>query len=174
MTQAAMPVCADAPTLGTHLRRRSTALLFAAGVAAALLHAATRFPLHLPGHQGLAWMAILMIARLASPYRWAASVAALGAAAAAPFLGFHDPLVPFAYLLPGVVLDLAALLTARNLGALLVGAALGYAAHPALDWLALHAFGAHYGPAGPAFAAHLLFGLAGALLGAGLWRAARR
>jgi hypothetical protein len=164
----------DTVALGMHLRRRSTLLLFGAGIAAALLHAATRFPLHLPGHEGLEWMAILMLARLASPYRWAASVAALGAAAAAPFLGFHDPLTPIAYLLPGVVLDIVALLSARNLLATVLGAALGYTAHPLLDWVALRAFGVHFGPASLAFGAHVLFGLAGALLGVGLWKFARR
>ncbi len=57
----------DTVALGMHLRRRSTLLLSGAGIAAALLHAATRFPLHLPGHEGLEWMAILMLARPASP-----------------------------------------------------------------------------------------------------------
>ena len=163
-----------AAALAAHLRQRSTLLLLGAGIAAALLHAAARFPLHLPGHQGVAWMAILMLARLASPYRWAATVAALGAAAVAPFLGFHDPLAPLAYLLPGLVLDLSALLSSRNLGVMALGAAVGYTAHPLLDWAALAAFGAHLGPAGPAFGAHFLFGLAGALLGLALWQGGRR
>lgn len=164
----------SASALETHLKQRSTLILFGAGIAAACLHAATRFPLHLPGHEGVVWIAILMLARLASPYRWAASVAAMGAAAVAPFLGFHDPLMPIAYLLPGLVLDLAALLSARSLTAMVLGAALGFTAHPVLDWTMLHAFGMQFGPSGPVFAAHLLFGLAGALLGAGLWKVARR
>lgn len=163
-----------AAALAVHLRQRSTLILFCAGIAAALLHAAVRFPLHLPGHEGVAWMAILMLARLASPYRWAATVASLGAAAAAPFLGFHDPLVPLAYLLPGVVLDLAALVSARSLGIMALAAALGYTAHPLLDLTALAVFGVRLGPSGPALGAHFLFGFAGALLGLALWQAGRR
>lgn len=163
-----------ATALAACLRQKSTLILFGAGIAAALLHAAVRIPLHLPGHQGVALMAILMLARLASPYRWAATVASLGAAAAAPLLGFHDPLAPLAYLLPGLVLDLAALLSARKPSVMALGAALGYTAHPLLDRAALAAFGVHLGPSGPAFGAHLLFGFAGALLGLALWRAGRR
>jgi len=174
MTQADVLGVHDASALAAHLRRRSTLVLFAAGIAAALIHAATRFPLHLPGHQGIEWMALLMLARMASRYRWAATIAAAGAAAAAPFLGFHDPLASIAYLLPGVVLDLAALVSAGNLLVMIAGAALGYTAHPALDWLLLQATGTQFGPAQAAFVSHLIFGLAGALLGAGLWRFARR
>ena len=174
MTRAIALEALDASTLTSHLRRRSTLVLFSLGIAAALIHAATRFPLHLPGHQGIEWMALLMLARMASRYRWAATVAAAGAAAVAPFLGFHDPLTSVAYLLPGVILDLAAFVSAGNLVVMVAGAALGYTAHPVLDWLLLQATGTQFGPAQAAFAAHLMFGLLGALLGAGLWRFARR
>lgn len=177
MTPARLRLESGASTFARHARQRSTHILLTAGVAAVLLHALTRVPLHLPGHEGLVWMAILMLARLISPYRWAATVVAMGAAAAASFLGFHDALAPLGYLLPGVVLDLATLASARNPIVMVLGAALGYCAHPALDWLALHALGVTIGPAqvglATAFGSHLGFGLAGALIGAALWRTTR-
>jgi hypothetical protein len=170
---------APAVRFSRHIRAWQTLALLALGIVAAVTHAAFRFPLHLPGHHGLEWMALLVIARYASPYRWAATVAASGAAAVSilPLLGFHDPLTPLTYLLPGLLLDLFTLplRTHRAPAALMaVAAALAHTASPLLHaalWLALGwQFGAFsHGLLFP-FVTHLAFGFAGGLAGAGLWK----
>ncbi|HKJ08877.1 MAG TPA: hypothetical protein VKA76_07315 [Gammaproteobacteria bacterium] len=149
--------------------------VLALGAGAALLAGAFRWPLHVPGHQGLTLMAMLMFARCAWPRRWGATVFALGAMAVAstPLVHGHDPLVPLYYLTVGIAVDLLMGMPARlrRHGAVLglVGA-LAYATKALLQWsLALrlgtvHAFAAF--PFAHVLLAHLLFGFVGALVGA--------
>lgn len=118
---------ASSPARGLALE---LALLFAAGLAAALLHEAFRWPLKLPGHHGLEWLAVLMAARLLSQRPGAALAVACGAAVGA--LGFGaEPhaLRAGIYLLQGLVLD-GLFLLLRGYGALLLAAPLlGAAVH---------------------------------------------
>lgn len=171
--------------LGDHLRRRSTVILLSLGILAATLHASFRFPLGLPGHHGLEWMALLVIARHFSSYRWAATLVALGAAGAStlPVLGFHNPITPALYLLPGLCLDLLFMarstvwLRASWLIGLLAGTA--FATKPVLQWLALDLFNSQGQGAlikhGLVYvvAMHFAFGFTGGSIGNALWRIGR-
>lgn len=170
-------------TSGTEWRR--VALLLIAGVAATALHARFNLPLKMPGHHGLEWMAILIFARCASRYRWAALIVAVGAAAssAVPVWGFKEPGFSYvlAYLVQGLTLDLLYAGAGRSRQwafALAIFAAVAYATKPFVHWLLLHSIGGHYGSVvnglGYPAASHLLFGLTGGLTGALLWKATQR
>lgn len=153
-------------------------LLLLTGGAAAALHALTRGHLHLPGHQGLFWMALLGFVRGATGGRWSASVAGLGAGAAAtlPFLRFHEPLSVTAYLVSGVAYDALMNLTSSDrYQSLRAGAfaAVAFATKPLLQGLATLALGwrtpvATQGLMYP-LAMHLVFGFSGGLIGTWLW-----
>lgn len=165
-----------------HMKLRSTVILIGLGVLAAVVHATFRFPLRLPGHHGLEWMALLVIARQASSYRWSATVAAFGAAvsSALPILGFHDPLTPLTYLAPGVAVDLLCLVvpTAKRNSVIFLGAAaaLAYATKPLIQWAGGLALGLRFDgwSVGLAYlvAMHMLFAFTGGSVAAYLWRRA--
>jgi len=148
--------------------------LGAAGVA---LHAGVRLPLHVPGHHGLEWMALLAFARLAVPGRWAATGTGTAAAAVAylPIWGFHDPFAPLVYLSAAVVFDALCLLGARR-APRLVSAAAGGLAFTVAGFIPFLA-GPHGGGVSPALWAwaHFAFGLTGAWVGAqaGSWAVRR-
>jgi hypothetical protein len=157
------------------------AVLVGLGLAAVFLHQALRAPLHLPGRQGLIWMALLAGGRAASPLPWAGTLTGLGAGLGA-FAGLTDPLSGFIYSLSGVLADWA--YTAlpflrRHAWALALAFGLLHALKPLLRW----AIGLWYLPlphpslaAGLAYplATHFLFGALGALGGLGLLRVFRR
>jgi len=145
-------------------------------MAAVVLHAATRDLLQIPGHQGLGWIALLMIWRTTSRYRWAAVTSAVGAAGFAmmPWWSFNDPFRWLTYLLAGAALDLLYLALLRWHDKLWLLAALGGAAHmtkPLVRVVISQFTGIPYGSllwgvAYPA-ATHFVFGFVGALIGAG-------
>src|ERR1700752_4487282 len=87
---------------------RELAVLLGLGIAAVVLHAATRDLIEIPGHQGSSWVALLMAGRPTSRFPWAAVTSALGAGGFAlmPFWSFNDPFRWLTYLLAGVTLDL--------------------------------------------------------------------
>ena len=64
-------------------------LLLAAGVTVALLHEGFRFPLKMPGHHGIEWFGILLLARLASPLKLAGITVAAGAILGTATFGAH-------------------------------------------------------------------------------------
>lgn len=71
-------------------------------------HVALRLPLKLPGHSGLVWMALLVIARHVVPRTGAASTAALIAGVLASFTGVgdHGPLATIlSFLVAGAAVD---------------------------------------------------------------------
>jgi hypothetical protein len=74
------------------------------GASAVVLQSSLRLPLRLPGHNGLIWISLLMIGRLVSQRRWAATISSVSAATFSlfPILGFDDPFVPLAYVIPGI------------------------------------------------------------------------
>lgn len=171
---------------GTELAQRLTweeALLLAGlGAGAVVLHAAFRWPLHLPGHHGLEWMALLALGRCSSSYRWSASLSSLSASAFSvlPLWGFGDPFVWLIYLLPGLVIDVGFRLGRYWRENIWFLAALGGLAHGTKP-LARAALGALsgwpyasllHGLAYP-LGTHILFGFSGGLLGAGLVLAGR-
>lgn len=147
------------------------------------MHQAFRWPLHLPGHHGLEWLAFLMGARVLSNRPGAALAVATGAAVATVVgsLG-HGPdawLRPLIYLAQGALLDgLWTLLRGRASAAWLalpIGAAV-HATSPLLKALLLWP-----GAAVPSvlvdglglpLASHAAYGAVGALVGAlaaGAW-----
>lgn len=172
---------------GTELTRGLTwveaLLLLGLGAGAVLLHAAFRCPLHLPGHHGLEWMALLILARSASSYRWSASLSSLSASALSvlPLWGFGDPFTWLIYFLPGLVIDGSFHLGWRWRENLWFLAALGGLAHATkplarvvISTISGWPYGSLlYGLAYP-LGTHLLFGFLGGLLGAGLVMAARK
>jgi hypothetical protein len=88
----------------------SGSLLFL-GAAAGLLHVHLRYPLNIPGHHGLEWMALLLFGRLLSDQRAAATLLASGAAASyllqTPFLNLaHDFKPALVFLLTGAGADI--------------------------------------------------------------------
>jgi len=137
----------------------------------------------LPGHTGLAWLALLMIGRTTSRYRWAAGVSSIGAAVVStlPFWGFGDPLKWLIYLLVGLALDVMFNLAPRwqyNVLFLTVIAGLAHAIKPLMRVGISAATGMQYSSllSGVLYplAMHVFFGLLGGLLGAGMVWAFRR
>jgi hypothetical protein len=145
------------------------------GVIGVATHAYLRLPIKVPGHNGLLWIALLMVGRLMSNRRWAASISSTSAAAISllPVMGFKDPLDTVTLLIPGIVIDLGFLVSARFVVSLLALALLGAFAHatkPIAKLLVSVGTGFPY----PSLIAgilypltlHTLFGAAGAILAA--------
>lgn len=157
------------------------AVLVGLGIAAVLLHQALRAPLHLPGRQGLIWMALLAGGRAASPLPWAGTLTGLGAGLCA-FGGFFDPLSGFIYSLSGVFADwiyTALPLLRRQLWAFALACGLLHTLKPLLRWgidfwyLPLHHASLATGLAYP-LTTHFVFGTLGALGGLYLLRSLRK
>ncbi|MCC7262571.1 MAG: hypothetical protein IT369_08640 [Candidatus Latescibacteria bacterium] len=157
------------------------AVLVGLGIAAVLLHKALRAPLHLPGRQGLIWMALLAGGRAASPLPWAGTLTGLGAGLCA-FGGFFDPLSGFIYSLSGVLADwvyTAWPLLRRHAWAFALACGLLHALKPLLRW-GINAWylplqhGSLAGGLAYPLATHFLFGALGALGGLYLLRTLRR
>src|SRR5258708_18579899 len=115
---------------------RSTALeilfLLTLGAVAVLIHAALRDRLGLPpGHQGTAWIALLLVGRVTSNKSWAGTMSAIGAGTTAmlPMLGFGDPFRWLTYLAAGITLDVGFWLATRWQNALWFLVILGGIAH---------------------------------------------
>jgi hypothetical protein len=127
-------------------------------------------------------MAILLVARFSCSSPWSATIAAAGAAVAAPALGAdHGPLMPLFYLLPGAVVDLGYRLRTRFEGFVLflpLVSALAWTCKPLLRVLANLTLGMQFGSlrAGPVYPVltHLLFGFVGGLAAVLVWRATER
>lgn len=152
-------------------------LVLAAGIAAAVLHERFRLPLHMPGHHGIEWLALLVLARLASGWPSAGMVAGIGAALATYGLGHggHGQAVMAAtFLLQGCLAD-ALLFRPRVRLAFYVwvplAGALIHMTSPLLKnaWMmaadGTPSFGALTHGIGYPLATHALFGACGALLG---------
>ncbi len=161
-------------------------LLLGAGALVVVLHQTLRMPLHLPGRQGLQWMAILLTARSFSRNRVAGGVSSAGAAATAvlPVWGFDDPFVWLTFLAPGLVIDAVwARFPGLTRRAWFLGALGGVAlvTKPLIRFGIEIISGVHYsslalGLAYPVMT-HLLFGVAGGLVAGGLlkvWRNCER
>jgi ABC-type thiamin/hydroxymethylpyrimidine transport system permease subunit len=156
--------------------------LFAALIVVAKI--ALRLPLQLPGHSGIFWMAIIIVAAGVVPKPGAAGVVGLTSGIIAAFLGMGDfgALNTFlSYTMIGVGTDLALLLLGRHtenpsvaaltatlghMGKFLVKWALGVVTGAPLGFVALGLARALVG--------YLIFGALGGLLGALTLRALRR
>lgn len=105
--------------------------LFAALIA--LSKAVFRMPIHVPGHSGITWMAILLVGRGLVRRPWAGTMLGLvsGILAVAVVGGREGLLLWLKYLAPGAVMDLAALLSGERLDYPLVGILSGAVANTA-------------------------------------------
>jgi hypothetical protein len=81
---------------------------FVLGMLAIIAHAKLRMHLGIPGHQGIIFMAVLIIARKAIKIRWSSLLfsAGVGSMLYVPFLGFGDPFAVLVYLWPGIIFDI--------------------------------------------------------------------
>jgi hypothetical protein len=147
--------------------------LFAALIVVAKI--ALRLPLQLPGHSGIFWMAIVVIAAGVAPKRGAVSLVGLTSGIMAAFLGLGDfgaLDTLLSYTAVGVAADLALLLL-RNpenlIVATLVGA-LGHMGKFLVKWAIAGVAGAPAGFVALGLArsliGYIIFGAMGGLLGA--------
>ncbi len=153
---------------------RTLALLGLGGLVV-VMHARFRWPLRLPGHHGLEFIALLVIGRLSVQTRWASTVSGLGAAGLSllPVWGFGDPFRWLIYLLPAVLIDLAynrAKTWGNKVWFLTLLGGLAYAAKPLVRVVIAALSGWPYpslikGLTYP-LTIHLLYGMAGGLVGA--------
>lgn len=151
--------------------------LLGIGMLAIVLHSKLRLPMHLPGKQGLLFVALIVAGKGMSRFPYAATISGIGAATMLlmPGLGFHDPFMAVIYLFLGFIMDLATGLASRFTSrqwilGIVCGACWVFIP---LFRLTLSLFVAM--PAGAfrsgyiyPFATHLLFGIAGGLIAAGL------
>ena len=137
---------------------------------------ALRLPLQLPGHSGIFWMAIVIVAAGVVPRVGAASLVGLTSGIIAAFLGLGDfgALDTFlSYTMVGIGTDLALLLLGRNPENLVVAALAGMFGHMA-KFMVKWAFGLASGaPLGfvalgllRSLLSYIVFGALGGLLGA--------
>ena len=167
----------------THLTRQEALLLLGLGVVIVAMVKVFDFSLGLPGHTGVQWLALLLIGRTTSNYRWAASVSGVGSAVVSllPFWGFGDPLKWLSFLLVAIALDVMFNLFTRWQHGIVFLAVIGGLAHAVkpLSRAIISSFtGLQYtslltGSLYPT-ATHLLFGFIGALVGAGMVLGYRR
>ena len=150
-------------------------LLIGSGVTAVVLHRAFDTSLGLPGHHGVEWMALMIIARVSSRFRGAGTLSSVGASFAStlPFLQGGNPYAWLFYLLPGILMDFAFRYLPRYADQIWFLILLGGLAHTTkpigqltVNLITGWPFGSfRYGVLYP-FAGHLLFGMIGGLLGA--------
>lgn len=161
------------------------ALLVGLGIAIVALRAAFRGHLGLHGRHGVEWMALLLIGRMASRNRGAATISSIGAATCVllPIWGFRDPFGWLIYLWVGIVLDTGYALGKRwlwhdSLWFLVLLGGLAHATKPLVRLLISLISGWPYGSLifGVAYplALHIFFGIAGSLVGIGLLRFLRQ
>jgi len=156
--------------------------LFAALVVVAKI--ALRLPLQMPGHSGIFWMALMIIATGIVPKRGAASLVGITSGLIAAFLGMGDlgALNTFlSYAAVGIGTDLTLWLLGgnpENIVVAVVAAAIGHSAKFFVKWGMATLAGA---PAGfvalgliRAIIGYVIFGALGGLLGALTLRALRR
>jgi len=92
-----------------------------------------RLPLHVPGHTGITWMAILLIGRALVRRPWAGTLMGfVSGVLAVAIVGGHEGLLLWVkYVAPGVVMDIGARLSGERLDNPYVGIAVGAAANVA-------------------------------------------
>ncbi len=149
----------------------------------ALSKAVLRVPIHVPGHTGITWMAILVVGRALVRKRWAGTILGLvsGILAVAVVGGREGLLLWLKYLTPGMVMDLAALLSAERLSNPVVGAIAGAVANTAklvTSLIVSLALGIPTGylalGLGLSATTHIVFGALGGWLGSTVFRLLQR
>jgi len=155
----------------------STFQLILLGLFAALIviaKIALKLPLQLPGHSGIFWMAILIVAARVVPLKGAASLVGLSSGLLAAFLGLGDfgPLdTMLSYTMAGVGVDLALLLLGNpeNLLTASIAGMIGHLAKFLVKWGIGIISGAPIGFVALGLArtlvSYIIFGALGGLLG---------
>jgi len=164
--------------------RLSILSLLLLGVIAGILHVHLKYPLDIPGHHGLEWMALLMFGRFLSNNRYAATILASGAAGSylmqSSFLALaHDVKPALIFLLTGACADIIFRFSKDRLPMLINAGLIGglaFVSKP-LVMYCLFLGGLKVGsfiknPDYLPFISHLLFGMVGGVGGALLARAA--
>ena len=148
------------------------------GLAAMTAHARFKGGLHLPGHHGFEFMALMLIGKMTTKFRWSGIFFSVGAlsAMAFPVLGFTNPITVFIFAVPGVVFDILSNITKNEKGKLLffaLFAGISYAIIPIIRLFLSSASGIIYKPAvfGSVFPilSHFAFALLGAAAGIGIF-----
>ncbi len=80
-------------------------ILFCFGGLAVFIHQALRMPMHLPGKQGLIWIALLAAGKYSSRLGLSGSLTGVGAAIASLCFVNHDPFAWLIYFVAGCVTD---------------------------------------------------------------------
>jgi hypothetical protein len=147
-------------------------LLTLIGAVGVLLHGRYRFPLHIPGHWGIVFMALLFSGRLYSQKKYASSLSSIGAAFMLLLpLGFKDPFMPVMYMLPGLLLDIFYFIfKSKNHHFIFVGllSGIAYMTIPLIRMIISLVTGLFYGSFAGGFIypliMHFVFGAAGGLI----------
>lgn len=148
------------------------------GFTAIGLHGAFRYPLNIPGHHGLEFMALLTAASLYSGKRESGFLFSLGAGIGMPLFGILNPFSILAYLLPGVIFGLLSG-QKKALWLLPLTGGLAYLSIPLFRLLVHFLFGvpvmsfAKYGYFLTS-ANFFVFGLLGSLIALALYKSAQR
>lgn len=157
-------------------------LLFGIGALGVLLHAKFRFPLRMPGHWGVVYMALVFSGRLFSKKPYASSLSSAGAASMLLLpLGFSDPFMPVLYVLPGFLVDIFyKLFSAKNKTVIFIALAAGlaYMTIPLFRIIISLTTGVVYGSflSGFYFSVimHFVFGACGGLIALGFFALIKR
>jgi hypothetical protein len=151
--------------------------LLGIGMVGIVLHSKLRLPMHLPGKQGLLFVALIVTGKGMSRFPFAATISGIGAATLLliPGLGFHDPFIAVIYLFLGFLMDISTGFVSRftsrqwilsvTCGACWVFIPCFRLVMSLFVEMPMGAFRSEY--IYP-FATHLLFGIAGGLVAAGL------
>lgn len=153
------------------------------GMLAMVIHAKLRIPLQLPGRQGILFLTLVVAGRGFTKVPFAGTVTCAGSALilATSWLGFREPLTPVVYLLIGFILDLLYLNFRKVMPfvmATVLSCGIGWMIIPLIKFGIASSTGLlftsfRFGLLWPV-ATHLLFGLAGGLLGASLIKGSAR
>ena len=148
------------------------------GIAAIVAHARYRSHINLPGHHGLEFMALLLIASSTSKIKWSSYLFSLGVASFVfiPFLGFKSPMVAMVYVIPGIVFGILSNLQINKGNRILFSAIIGGLAYGSIPLFRL-VFGLATGFMHKSLIAapvtttvfFILFGLVGTLIGLGAY-----
>jgi hypothetical protein len=164
-----------------HSKHAELLLLIGAGMLVIMSHKILRWPLDMPGHHGLEFMAIFVFLRLASTQTWAATIASVGAIISTGLFSDTSSSMGIGMLIlaiQGFSLDLLynhLTLRGRLVFLLPLFAALVHAIKPiskffAQDHLSIYSDSLSSGLMIP-FMSHCLFGFFGGLFGLLAWKA---
>ena len=83
------------------------AMMTLLGALAILLHAKFKSGMHIPGHHGIEFMALLVAGSAATRTKYSTMFFSLGVASLIfmPFMGFRDPFMAIVYTVPGFAFD---------------------------------------------------------------------